>query len=154
MPRHSADRQNPPKVSIELLIFFYHFQSRPSTIKEYKSISASQIAIKKFKETGIYLNEGSLFTVLMDEKLERSCLSGRIGGQMVPLYQYFLKAPVSEQLLIGRSGTCRDTTTVSSLIIVWSEEDYGKITEVLNELINRYPNNEDILSALELAKSF
>ena len=125
----------------------------PSSIKEYKSISASQIAIKKFKETGIYINEGSLFTVLMDDKLERSCLSGRMGGQMVPLYQYFLKAPVSEQLQIGRSGTCHDTINVRGLIIVWSEEDYGKIANVLDELKNRYPNNEDILAALDLAKS-
>ncbi len=124
----------------------------PPTIKEHNRFSASQL-LKGFKETGVYLDKGSLFTILMDKELERYCLSGRIGGQMVRVYEYYLKVPVSEQLLIGRSGGCYGYGSVSGLIIVWSEEDYGKITEFLEELRSLYPNNEDILTALDLAKS-
>ena len=76
-----------------------------------------------------------------------------IGEQLIDMDRYYLKTPASEQLEIGRSGYCPDRNTVNGLIIVWSEEDYGKIIGFLENLKSQYPNNEDIITALKLAKA-
>ena len=44
-----------------------------ATIKEHSRFSVSLLEVEKeLKETGVHLDKGSLFTILMDKELERN----------------------------------------------------------------------------------
>jgi len=128
-------------------------KSLPSIVKEYKHITltGNQLGMRN---TGIYLDKGDFYSILVGDIYKRSCLTGRIEGEMVSIEPYYSNSTVSGYLYLGHNNLCGETFVMGIDMIIWEKEDYDQIVQFLEKMKEKDPNNDEIISALSKANRY
>ncbi len=122
---------------------------RPLIVKTYKHMTVFREK-NGLSDTGIHLQKGELFTVLVDSFWRSNrYLAMRVGDQAVPVSHY-LRAPASGELSVG----CyfKRESHFGLDVIVWKEEDWRQIAAFFREMKTRDPENAEIDTALSNAE--
>ena len=127
---------------------------RQPMVEEYKHITLGREQ-HTMTNTGLYLNDGEIYSVLVDETSLRSYLMVQIGNSN-PMFnpRYHIKARQSGYIYLGvykdpvRGPAPRP---IDAHIIIWEKEDYSAIADFFEERKRRIPKNKAILEALDEA---
>ena len=132
---------------------YKHFTLQPMARRSEHNLDIAPTAFIKGKatNTGVYLNEGDFYSILMDDWLEQDCLSTLIDDNSIWAGRFYLTSPDTGYVNLDHNGTC-DQYQIDGVIIVWEKEDYAMITEFFEQMKELYPNNQTLNSSLILPK--
>jgi hypothetical protein len=119
-------------------------ESLPSHIKEYKHVI---VTMGKGSDTGIFLNEGDLYSILPDAFYKKYLLGERVGKEVLNNARYHGVSRTSGYLyLFTYSNVVIDVD-----VIVWATQDYGQMAQFLEMMKQKDPGNEVLQAAFDEA---
>lgn len=126
----------------------------PNIVKEYKHLTIHEWDFDQIS-TGIYLEKGEFFSILVDAFHKRFYLSVSIeeNGQYVMGNYYLTNSPKSGYLFIGNNVRKRHYKTGID-IIVWKRQDWDQIAGFLEQMNEKDPDNIEIATALSHANEY
>ena len=126
----------------------------PPIVKAYKHITLYRGG-PHYKDTGIYVRKGDIYSILPRVYYFRSSLSVRIGEKDVTFFpSYHNKAtstgPMYIKLQFGMFSS--GTSSFSVDILLWEREDWDQIVDFLERLQEKDRENETLIYALDEAE--
>lgn len=111
-----------------------------------------------YKDTGVYLDKGALYTILVKGTYPQNRLLMRIGKDRIwsmPIHQT-RKAEFSGEvyLKVRKVNTYYNKGGFSIDIIVWKNDDYIKVTEFLKEAAEKNPQDYSLQNAFMDARLY
>ena len=125
-------------------------EPKPAIVRTYKHMDISAIRWT-YKGTGVYLDKGALYTILVKGTYPKNRLLMRIGKDRIwsmPIHQT-RKAEFSGEvyLKVRKVNAQYKQGGFSIDIIVWSNDDYIKVAEFLKEATENNPQDYSLQNA-------
>jgi hypothetical protein len=128
-------------------------ESMPAVVKAYKHVTIYR-PNRAFKETGIYIQKGELYSVLPSLYYFMSSLAIRIGQEDRIFSPFYHNKATSSGPIFVRVPQFALSSRISHVavdIFVWEKEDWHEIVRVIEQLKQKDPQNETLVYALEEA---
>jgi hypothetical protein len=124
----------------------------PPTVKAYKHLNFYRGG-SDFKDTGIYVRQGQIYSILPSVSYLRGLTKVTIGSESIFFPRYHNKATSSGALSLGYNLNylSSSSSSVSADIFVWESEDWVQIAQFLERLKEEDPKNETVVYALDEA---
>jgi hypothetical protein len=116
----------------------------PSYIKGYKHVT---VKMGRGADTGIFLNEGDLYSIFTDAFYKKYLLGERVGKEVLNNARYHGKSPTSGYLYLFTYSK----VVIGVDVIVWATRDYGRMIQSLEKIAREDPENEVLQGAIEEA---
>ena len=123
-------------------------ENLPAIVKEYKYVTIPPWK-SNLINTGFYLEKGEFFSIFTDSHAHRWRLNIQVEEQRV-YTDFFLTAPISGNLYVGSYARSLDDP-IGLDIIVWKEKDWPKIAHFIQQMKDKFPENQLIENALDNA---